>query len=87
MSIGSVAHAAVDGVGCGAEAGGQGAEEHVGFAEEFFVPPFGFFVAVDFAAFGGCDVFPDGVEELPFPVLVVATESISHDVRVALLSP
>ncbi len=80
---GSAAHAAVDGVGGGAQAGGHGAEEDVGFGEDLFVAPFGFFLPVDFAVVDLADVVPDFGDEVGFLARVEAAESIRHDLRVA----
>ncbi len=83
--IGSAAHAAVDGVSGGAEACREGAEDNVGFAEEFFVAPFGFLLAVDFAAFDLADVVPDFGDEVGFLARIESAESIRHDLRVAAI--
>ncbi len=87
--IGLAAHAAVDGVSCGTESGGYGAEDHVGFGQEFLVSPFRLLLPVDFAAFDLADVVPQFGCELFFLPVVETAESSRHDLRVAapLLPP
>ncbi len=83
----SAAHLPVDGVGEGAQPCGERPDHGVDLGEGFLVPPFGCLFAVDFPVVAFGHVVPDGVEELSFFALVVATESISHDLRVAALLP
>ncbi len=81
--MGSAAQAAFEGVSERFEPGGERPGHGVDLGEEFFVAPFGFFLAVDFAVVGLDDVVPDGVEEFAFSAFVEPAESIAHDLRVA----
>ncbi len=71
----------VEGVSCGTQPRGDGAEEGVDTGEEFLVSPFGLLFPVDFAVVGLADVVPQLGDEAVLLVGSEPAESISHDIE------